>query len=66
MRGGCGDGFLLLRLGQHGDSVACVAKQVYPGWRGHERPFAAERATVSGLGCGGFGLLVHAGQAITR
>jgi hypothetical protein len=54
-----------LRLGQNGDLVARVAEQVYPRWRRHERPFAAEGAMVTRLGCGGFGLLIHAGQVST-
>ena len=60
-----GVGSVSLLLGQQGDSLACVADQMEPRWGGHERSFAAEGATVSRLGCGGFGLLLHARQFST-
>ena len=60
--GGVGSVIWLVRLGQHGDSVACVAKQVHPGWRGRERPFPAEGATASRLDRGGFGFPITASR----
>jgi hypothetical protein len=63
--GGVGLVIRLVRLAQHGDSIACAAKQIQPGWRGHERSFPAEGAAASRLGRGGFGLLTHAGQVST-
>jgi hypothetical protein len=65
MPSGVGPGIPPVRLGQHGDSVARVAQQIQPRWRGHERPFAAEGATVSRLGREGFGLLAHDGHVST-
>jgi hypothetical protein len=59
MPSGVGSAIRPVRLGQHGDSAARVAKQIQPRWRGHERPFAAEGAADPRLGRGGFDLLPH-------